>query len=276
MQRRSYWKGHVRLSLVTFPVQLFPAIDSEEKLTLHQLHRPSGERIRHQKVVPDLGPVDKDEIAKGFEYEPGRYVVIEQEELDALRLESTHTIELVQFCPADTIDAVYYERPYYVVPEAGVGEAAFRVVRDALRAARKVAVGQVVLAGRERIAALRPCGRGMVLETLRYGEELHEVEGYFEGIGDASPSKEQVGLARELILAKSAPFHPERFHDHYRNALRELVRAKLAGRRAPEPRTAAERENILDLAEALRRSLAGTDGSGAKGKPPSRRKPRAA
>lgn len=266
MPRRPYWKGHMRLSLVTFPVQLHAAVDTHEKISLHQIHKPTGERIRYQKVVPELGPVEADEIVKGYEYERHRYVLLENEELEALRLESTHVIDLVQFVDAHEIDAMYFERPYYVVPEEGFGAEAFGVVRDALKASRKLALGQIVLSSRERIGAVRACGRGMILETLRYGNELKELDDFFAEIKQRPSDDEQRSLAEELIKRKSRPFDPDRFKDHYETALRELVESKLAGRAPEAPPEDEDRGKVIDLADALRRSVGMREGDAAKPK----------
>lgn len=258
MAPRPYWSGHVRLSLVAFPVRLYPAIESKSQVTLHQYHKPTGERIRYQKIVPELGPVDSDEIVKGYEYEKGSFVELEEGELDQLKLESTKTIDLVQFVESDEIDEVYYERPYFMVPDGKIGEEAFRVVRDALKNARKVALGQIVLASKERIAAIRPCSKGMVLETLRYAEEVRQAQAYFESVTDAKPPKEQVELARQLIDSKTAPFDADRFHDRYQSALRELIEGKLKGELAKTKRGKEKGgAQIIDLTEALKRSLGG-------------------
>ena len=258
MAPRPYWSGHVRLSLVSFPVRLFPAIDSKSQVSLHQIHKPTNERIRYQKVVPDHGPVDNDEIVKGYEYEKGEYVLLEDDELDHLKLESTKTIDLVQFVDYFEIDALYYDRPYFMVPDGKIGEEAFRVIRDALRGERKVALGQVVLSNKERIAAIKPCGDGMIVETLRYGEEIKKTRSYFEDISEKAPPKEQVELARQLIASKASPFDADRFQDHYQAALRELIEGKLKGELDKMSRRDGddgEVGNIIDLTQALKRSM---------------------
>lgn len=167
MAPRPYWKGHIRLSLVSFEVHLHTAAKAARQFPLHQIDKKSGERIRYQTVVPGKGAVPRDEIIKGYEYEKNNYVTFEPQELEKLKLESKHTIDLVQFVDTHEIDVMYFEKPYYVAPGSEVAEEAFRVVRDALRETRKYALGQIVLAGRERIVALKPCGKGLVLETLR-------------------------------------------------------------------------------------------------------------
>ena len=256
MVARAYWKGHVRLSLVAFPVQLYPAIETGKDVRFHYVHRPTGERVHYQPTVEDRGPVERDEISKGYEYERDKYVIVEKEELEKLKLESTHTVELVQFVGRDEIDVIYYDRPYFVVPDGKLAQEAYRVVRDALRETRKIAVGQVVLSNKERIVAIRPCGRGLLLETLRYEDEVREAERYFEDISGQPVGGEQLELAEQLIKSKSAKFDPGKFKDRYQVALRELVAAKLHGRLAaketPKPAGGAK---IINLMDALKRSL---------------------
>lgn len=166
MASRAYWKGHIRLSLVTFPVELHTATNAGGRIRFHQIHRETGKRIKLQKTVPEVGVVENDDIVKGFEIEKGNYVTIEQEEIDELKVETKHTIDLNRFVDNHAIDPLYYDKPYYVLPEEGVAQEAFLVVRQALREAKKIALGQVVLNGREHLVAIQPCGKGMLLETL--------------------------------------------------------------------------------------------------------------
>jgi DNA end-binding protein Ku len=272
MAPRPYWKGHIRLSLVSFEVQLYPASRSARDFPLHQINKKNGERIRYQTIVPGKGAVPREEIVKGYEYEKDRYVLFEPRELEKLRLESKHTIDLVQFVAAGEIDMLYYDKPYYVAPGGEIAEEAFRIVRGALRQAGKYALGQIVLAGRERIAALKPCGKGMVLKTLRYGEEVRAAEAYFEDISEKPADAEQLDLAKQLIKQKSAKFDPGKFKDHYDAALRELIKAKLGDKRAQktieEKRPTAQ---VIDLMEALKKSLRGD--SAARGGRASEAKP---
>jgi DNA end-binding protein Ku len=256
MVARAYWKGHIRLSLVAFPVQLYPAIEAGKDVRFHYVHRPTGERVHYQPVVEDRGPVERDEISKGYEYERDKYVIVEKDELEKLKLESTHTIELVQFVGHDEIDAIYYDRPYFVVPDGKLAEEAYRVLRDALRETGKTAVGQVVLSNKERIVAIRPCGRGLLMETLRYENEVREAERCFEDVGAEPIRGEQLELAEQLIKSKSAKFDPGKFKDHYQAALRELVAAKLQGRLAEkETGKPAGGAKVINLMDALKRSL---------------------
>jgi DNA end-binding protein Ku len=270
MAPRAYWKGHVRLSLVSFPVQLIPAIDTKERVTFHRVHRETGQRVRYQSVVPDHGPVESEEIGKGYEYEKGRFVIVDDAEIDKLRLESTHTLDIVQFVDDHEIDPIYYDKPYFILPDGAFAEDAFRVVRDAMRETKKVAVGQIVLSTKERIASIRPCDRGMLLETLRYADEVREASRYFADIREGQADGEQLELAKQLIKMKSAPFEPQKFKDHYQAALRELVAAKLQGREPREAGAEPGGAKVINLMEALKRSLAPDEGSAAatETKPP--------
>jgi DNA end-binding protein Ku len=275
MAPRPYWKGHIRLSLVSFEVQLHTASRAARQFPLHQIDKKSGERIRYQTVVPGKGAVPREGIIKGYEYEKDHYVLFEPKELEKLKLESKHTIDLVQFVDSHEIDVMFFDKPYYVTPGGrGVAEEAFRVVRDALRESKKYALGQIVLAGRERIAALKPCGKGMLLETLRYGEEVRESEKYFEDIRDKPADEDQLDLAKQLIKQKSAKFDPEKFKDHYDDAMRELIKAKLGDKGAKkaieEKRPTAQ---VINLMDALKKSLRGESAGGGKAAKPAR-KPR--
>lgn len=276
MAPRPYWKGHIRLSLVSFEVQLHTATKGAREFPLHQIDKKSGERIRYQTIVPGKGAVPRGQIIKGYEYEKDHYVLFEPEELEGLRIESRHTIDLVQFVDSQDIDVIYFDKPYFVAPTSSLAAEAFRVVRDALRATRKFALGQIVIGGRERIAALKPCGKGLVLETLRYGEEVREAESYFDAVGDGETDSEQLDLAKQLIKQKSAKFDPDKFKDHYDDAMRELIKAKLGDKRAQKviesPRPTAQ---VINLMDALKKSLRGGGASSDKAPPAkSERKPK--
>ncbi|MCW5772225.1 MAG: Ku protein [Rhodospirillaceae bacterium] len=258
MARRPYWKGHIRLSLVSFEVQLHTATRGAREFPLHQIDKKSGERIRYQTVVPGKGPVPREQIVKGYEFEKDRYVLFDPDELEKLKIESRHTIDLVQFVHIDDIDAIYFDKPYFVAPGNALSAEAYRVVRDALRATKKCALGQIVLGGRERVAALKPCGKGMVLETLRYGEEVRRASSYFDAVKDGEIDDEQIDLAKQLIEQKSSKFDPDKFKDHYDDAMRELIKAKLGDKKAQTsieaPRPTAQ---VIDLMDALKKSLRG-------------------
>lgn len=257
MAPRAHWKGHLRLSLVSVPVQLFSAIETEHDLHLHQIHKPSGQRVRHEKVVPGIGPVENEEIVLGYEHEPGRHVLLEPEELSAATPASSEAIELEQFIAADELDDIFVERPFFLVPADRIGGEGYAVLRAALKATGRIGIGEMVLHRRERIVAVRPCGRGLMLETLRYAEELREAQRVFADIRDIAPDPAKLRLAMELIAQRSAPFEPRRFKDDYEAGLRALIQAKLRGRRTAEPMKAPAPPpaEVVDLMQALRRSL---------------------
>ena len=260
MATRAYWKGHLRLSLVSIGIELYAATASASRLSLHQIHKPSGQRGRYQKVAPGVGPIDIDEIVKGFEIGKDEYVLLEPEELDEVKLESKRTINLVQFVDQCEIDPRYYYKPYYVVPEdLDVSEEGFAVIRDALRDTDKVGLGQMAVRGRDYVVAIRPSGRGLLLETLRYDDEIRKSDQIFGQIPDVKVDKDMLNLAEELIERKSAPFNPEAFKSQYASALRDLINEKSeAGAIAPsaEDEQAQSRSNVIDLMDALKKSVA--------------------
>ncbi|RDE09707.1 non-homologous end joining protein Ku [Pelagibacterium lacus] len=271
---RPIWKGQLRLSLVAIPVELYSASKTGARLSFRQIHEPSGKPIKYEKVVPGVGPVDTDEILKGFEYEKGDYVLLQDAEIDAVKLETRKTLELVQFVGGCEIDPIYFDKSYYVVPQDELSEDAFRVIRDALRATEKVGLGQIAMRGREYIAAIKPCGTGLMLETLHYEDEIRKSDPFFSGISKAKAEKELLDVATELIERKTSAFDAGRFKDHYTDALRALVQKKLKskGKRkaiatdTDEPSAAESRNNVIDLMGALKSSL---EGEGRKPKPKS-------
>lgn len=260
MAARAYWQGQIRLALVSIPVEIYAATKSGAQIAFHQIHEPSGKRVRYEKTVPGLGPVKPEDIVKGYEVSKGDYVLLQPEEIDAVKLESKKTLELTQFVDADEIDVLYYERPYYVVPADDLAEEAFIVLREALRRAKKVGLGQLAMRGREYIVSLKPCGRGMVLETLRYADEVNRAQSYFREIEDMKPDPELLDLAEALIEKKTAPFKPDSFHDRYVDALERLIekKKKAKGRRIIEDEDEAPVKrsgNVIDLMAALKKSV---------------------
>ncbi|MDR6852730.1 DNA end-binding protein Ku [Sphingomonas sp. BE123] len=261
MAARAYWQGQIRLALVSIPVEIYSATKSGAQVAFHQVHEPSGKRIKYEKVVPGIGPIDTDEIMKGFEVEKGEYVLLDQDEIDAVKLESKKTLELTQFVDAHEIDVLYYEKPYFVVPADDLAEEAFVVLREALRRTKKVGLGQLAMRGREYVVSLKPCGRGMVLETLRYADEVHKAQGYFRDISDAEPDADLLDLAETLIEKKSAKFDPQEFHDRYVDALKGLIarKQKQKGKRKiiedSDAGDDARGSNVVDLMAALKKSL---------------------
>ena len=258
MAARAYWRGQIRLALVSIPVEIYSATKSGASIAFNQIHEPTGKRIKYEKVVEGVGPVDPDEIVKGYQYEKGSYVLLEDDEIEAVKLESKKTLELTQFVNHDEIDVLYYEKPYYVVPADDLAEEAFIVLREALRATKKVAIGQLALRGREYIVSLKPCGRGIVLETLRYADEVNKAQGYFREISDAKPDEELLDLAQTLIDKKTAPFDPSKFHDRYIDALHDLIERKRKGKTIQtddDDKAPAKGMNVVDLMAALKRSI---------------------
>lgn len=273
---RPYWKGQLKLSLVSFPIELYSATAGTNKISFHQIHEPTGKRVRYEKTVPGVGPVDTAEIMKGFEYEKGNYVLLDNEELDAVKLESRKTMELTQFVDYDEVPPLFFERPYFVVPGDQQAEEAFRVIRDALRETRKMGLGKLAIRGREYIAAVRPCGKGLLLETLRFEEEVRKADSYFRDISDAPPPEELLDVAKQLIGRKEARFDPGAFKDSYAEALRDLVDKKLKSRGRKIKAEKEERQprgaQVIDLMGALKRSLETSGGEKSGGKTQGRSK----
>lgn len=264
MAARAYWQGQIRLALVSIPVEIYPAVKSGASISFRQIHQPSGKPISYEKVVEGIGAVDRDEIVKGYEVSKGNYVLLDDAEIEAVRIESKKTLELVQFVDQGEIDIFYFEKPYYVVPADDLAEEAYIVLREALRAAKKVALGQLSLRGREYLVSLKPCGKGLVLETLRYADEVRRAQGYFTEIGDAKPAKELLDLATALIDQKAAPFDPANFHDRYVDALKGLVEKKAKAKGGAKvledvAEPAAKGSNVIDLMAALKKSVGGAD-----------------
>ena len=246
-----------RLALVTVPIRLYPAISGGARINFHQVHKPSGKRIRYQKIVPGVGPVDTDDIVKGFDLGEGQYVLLSDDEIESLKLEAKRTLDLVQFVTQGEIDPIWFERPCYVVPDGALAEEAYSVLRDALRATGKLGLGQFVMRGREYVAAIKPCGKGLLLETLRFADEVRDAAPFFADASDARPEAELLDLAKELIARKTAPFDPARFHDRYTEALRELIDAKVKHRQpvSVDDETPTGGAKVIDLIEALKRSV---------------------
>lgn len=269
--KRAYWKGYLRLSLVSIGVEVFSATRTS-KLNLHQVHKPSGKRIRYQKIAPEVGPVRTEDIVKGLELEDDRYVLLDQDELDAIKLESKRTIDLVQFIDYDDIDPRFYEKPYYVTPDGEQSDEGFLVIHRALKESRKVGLGQMVLRGKENLVAVKPCGKGLLMETLRYADEVRESDSYFDDIPKMKLEDEMVDLAKELIARKSAKFDPAAFTDRYAAALRELVEEKRKGKQVVEIESEGQQRSgqVVDLMEALKKSL--KNGKGGRSQPSSGRK----
>jgi DNA end-binding protein Ku len=271
---RPVWKGQLRLSLVAINVEMFPATKSSAKPSFRQIHEPSGKPIHYEKVVDGIGAVDPDDIRKGFEYEKGDYVLLTDDEIDAVKLETRKTLELTQFVEEDDIPSFYYDAPYFLSPADELAEDAFRVVRDALRKSKKIGLGQLALRGKEYLVALKPCGKGMLLETLHYEDEIKKADSFFSEIPATAADPDLLDVATALIDKKTAKFDPKLFKDHYQAALRELIDQKLKskGRKiaiTDEPARTGETGNVIDLMAALKKSLEGSSSPAPKTPPKS-------
>jgi DNA end-binding protein Ku len=270
MAARAWWQGQIRLALVSIPVEVYPATRSGAAISFRQIHEPTGKPIHYEKVVQGVGPVDRDEIIKGYEVSRGEYVLLEDAEIEAVKIESRKTLELVQFVDAEEIDVLWYEKPFYVVPADDLAEEAYVVLREALKATGKVALGQISVRGREQLVSLKPCGRGIILEVLRYADEVNKARGFFGEIGDDEPGEDLLELATTLIEKRAAPFRPEEYHDRYVDALHRLVekKVKARGKRILEDveEAAPRGGNVIDLMAALKRSVGSDDAPAPKRK----------
>ena len=274
MAPRANWKGFLRLSLVTCPVALYPATSESEKISFNQLNRNTGHRIKYVKVDADTGEeVPNEDIVKGYALDKETFIEMTKEELENVALESTRTIEIDEFVDRSEIDPRYLIRPYYLRPDGKVGHDAFAVIRETIREMDKVAIGRVVLTNREHIIALEPLDKGLMGTLLRYPYEVRPAEEYFDEIQDVKVTKDMLDLARHIVNQKSGRFEPEKFEDQYETALIDLINAKRSGKPiTPKERPAAG--NVVDLMEALRRSVGGEAGP-ARGTKPAK-KPRKA
>lgn len=264
MAARAFWQGQLRLALVSIPVEVYPATRSAAAISFHQIHEPSGKRIRYEKTARGIGAVDPEEIVKGYEVSKGNYVLLDDEEIESVKIESRKTLELVQFVGADEIDVLYYEKPYFVVPADDLAEDAYIVLREALRQTRKVGLGQLSVRGREQLVSLKPCGRGLIMEVLRYADEVQRAQNWFRDIPARDADPELLDLAATLIEKKTAKFEPDKFHDRYVDALEALIekKVKAKGKRIvedPDADEAPKGGNVIDLMAALKKSLGDDD-----------------
>jgi DNA end-binding protein Ku len=275
---RAYWKGHLRLSLVAIAVELHAATTSSSRTSLHQIDKKSGKRIRYEKIVPGKGKVADANIVKGFELGSGKHVILTPEELDMIKLETKHSIDLAQFVDYCDLDPRYFERPYYLVPADEVSAEGYVVIREALKSTKKAGIGQMTMRGKENLVAVKPCGDGLLLETLRYSDELRKSDKIFDDVPNKRPQKDMIDLAKELIERKSGPFKPEVFKDHYGDALKALVAEKrkkgkvteAEEEEAPRPKG----DNVIDLMEALKKSVSGKAKSAQKPRKAARKRAR--
>jgi DNA end-binding protein Ku len=261
MAPRAYWTGYLRLSLVSCPIQLFPATSESEKISFNQINKETGNRVRYRKVDEVTGQeVPSQNITKAYQISKGQYIEVTDDELEAVAIESTRTIEIDQFVPKKEIDDLYYVRPYYIAPEGDVGLDAFLVIRNAIEQMNMVALGRVVLTSREHVIALEPRGKGLMGTLLRYPYEVRAETDCFEDIPDRKIAKDMMDLAKHIVESKAGHFHPEQFEDHYETALKELIDKKAKGVKiAPRPERAPA--PVINLMEALRRSVSAQPGA---------------
>jgi DNA end-binding protein Ku len=256
MAPRANWKGFLRLSLVTCPVALYSAASDTEKVSFNQLNRRTGHRIKYTKVDADTGEeVGAEDIVKGYKVDTDTYIEVSKDELDDIALDSTHTIEIDEFVPKTDIDGRYLIRPYYLVPDGKVGHDAFAVIRETIRSMNKVAIGRVVLTNREHVIALEPLSKGLMGTLLRYPYEVRNEKDYFDDIQDVKVTKDMLDLAKHIVEQKSASFEPEKFEDHYEAALVDLINKKRSGAHFAANAAPKSGGNVINLMDALKRSL---------------------
>jgi DNA end-binding protein Ku len=269
MAPRAYWKGYLKLSLVSCPIALFPATSEREKISFHQLNKKSGHRIKYRKVDAESGDeVESADIIKGYEVGKGDYIELDPEELEAVAIDSKRTIDIDEFVPRDEIDELYLNSPYYIAPDGEVGQQAFAVIREAIRKEGMVAIGKVVFTSREHIIALEPRGKGLLGMTLRYPYEVRNESDYFGDIPDEKIPKDMLDLASHIVKTRESHFEPSKFEDQYEDALKDLLKKKQEGKPIERPER-PKPTNVVNLMEALRRSVEA--GGKAKALEPARR-----
>ena len=267
MAPRPSWKGYLKLSLVSCPVALYPSASSSEKVSLHMLNGETGNRLKQQYVDGETGDiVERDERVKGYEVAKGDYIVVTDDEIADVKIESSHTIDIDKFVPKSEIDRLYFDNNYYIAPDDKVGEEAFAVIREAMRRRDMVGIARVVLFGKERMIMLEPRSNGLLGTTLRYGYEIRADGAYFDDLPKVELTKELLDLASHIIDTKAGKFQPEEFKDRFQDAIIALIRAKQEGRPAPSDQPQQRPSNVLNLMDALRRSLGQGDGKGGDGK----------
>ena len=256
MAPRAYWKGYLKLSLVSCPIALYPASSSSERVSFNRINTKTGNRLKQQMVDAESGePVEKDDISRGYEYAKGQYILVGDDELEKIKIESTHTIEIDNFVPRSEIDDRYLASPYYMSPTDQVGQEAFSVIRDAMREKKMVGLARVVLTRREHVVMLEPFDKGLLATTLRYQYEIRDQAEYFEDIPDLKLPAEMKQLAAHIVETKAAHFEPKNFEDHYEKALVELLKSKEAGQPIQTVGEETSPPRVINLMDALRASI---------------------
>jgi DNA end-binding protein Ku len=257
MAPRAYWKGYLKLSLVSCPIALYPATSSSERVSFNRINKKTGNRLKQQQIDAETGePVEREDIGRGYEVAKGQYIQVEDEEIEKIKIASTHTIDITSFVPRAEIDDRYIDSPYYIAPTDRVGQEAFVVIRDAIREKNMVALGRVVLTRREHVVMLEPFDKGIMAATLRYAYEVRDAAPVFEDIPDLKLPDEMKELAAHIVESKTEHFDPKKFEDHYENALVTLLRDKSAGRPV-QVIEEAEEPRVINLMDALRASIKG-------------------
>src|SRR5580704_14298633 len=255
MAPRAYWKGYLKLSLVSCPIALFPATSERDKISFHQLNKNTGHRVKYRKVDAESGDeVESTDIIKGYEVGKGEYIELDPEELEAVAIESKRVIDINEFVPKKEIDELYLNNPYYIAPDGEVGQQAFAVIREAIRQEGMVAIGKVVFTSREHIIALEARGKGLLGVTLRYPYEVRKEEEYFGDIPDEKIPKDMLELGSHIVNTKTGHFKPAAFKDDYEDALKDLLRKKQKGEKIA-PVKEREPSNVINLMDALRQSV---------------------
>ena len=269
MATRPTWQGYLRLSLVSCPVALYTATQRTSDVSFNMLHKTTKNRIKMIPTDPETGPVERSDIVKGYEIEKGHYVVVTDQEIQNVRLETTRTLDIETFVAADEIDRIYWNDPYFLVPDGDMAVEAFTVIREAMEKAGKIALGRLVMHQRERLMALEPRDRGLLAYSLRSNREVRSAEEVFDRIPKAEPEAGMVDIATRIIAQLEGPFDPSKFNDRYEDALRKLIREKQKGHKITKVEAPREAE-VIDLMDALKRSLGGE-----RRRPPARSRPRA-
>ncbi len=254
MAPRASWKGHLKLSLVSCPVKLFPATSASERISFNQLHKDTHNRINMKPVDPELGLVERSDLVRGYEYEDKQYIIIEDSDLEAVRIESSHTLNIEAFVDEDEVDVIYQDAPYYLAPDGAMAEETFAVLREAMRSSGKLAIARLVMTSRERVVTIGARENGMFVCTLRNPSEVRGTAEYFGNIPAGKPEAEMLELAQKLIEQKVKPFNPKDYEDRYEQALMAMIKEKLKGHK-PIIAAAPERGNVINLMDALKASL---------------------
>lgn len=258
MAPRASWKGYLKLSLVSCPVRMYNATTTSGRVSFHLLHKDTHNRVRMRPHDPELGEVERGDLVKGYEYDKDQYVIMSDEDFDKVRIESTDTMAIERFVDESEVDGIYLDSPYYLAPDGPVAEEAFRVIHEAMRRKKKVAISRVVISGRERMIAMGVRDKGFVVTTLRTADEVRDHAAYFEDIGSGKVEKEMLDLASQLIEQKAGPFDPALFQDRYQQAVEAMVKAKMKGQE-PVVAKAPERGKVINLMDALKQSLEGAE-----------------